>query len=53
MNRTLKETTVKRYHYRSHEALRQHLYAFLLAYNHARRLKALKGLTPYEYICQR
>jgi hypothetical protein len=53
MNRTLKEATVKRYHYESHEALRQHLYAFLLAYNHARRLKALKGLTPYEYICLR
>ena len=52
MNRTLKEATVKRYHYESHEALRRHLYAFLLAYNHARRLKTLKGLTPYEYICR-
>jgi len=53
MNRTIKEATVKRYHYESHETLRQHLYTFLLAYNHARRLKTLKGLTPYEYVCQR
>jgi hypothetical protein len=22
------------------------------AYNHARRLKALRGLTPYEFICR-
>jgi hypothetical protein len=25
----------------------------MLAYNFAKRLKTLKGLTPYEYICQR
>jgi hypothetical protein len=23
-----------------------------MAYNFAKRLKTLKGLTPYEYICQ-
>ena len=50
MNRTLKEATVKRYHYDSHDQLRQHLRLFLDAYNHARRLKTLHGLTPYEYI---
>jgi len=50
MNRTLKEATVKRYHYDSHDRLRQHLQLFLDAYNHARRLKTLRGLTPYEYI---
>jgi hypothetical protein len=22
------------------------------AYNHARRLKTLRGLTPYEFVCQ-
>jgi hypothetical protein len=30
-----------------------HLHAFPLAYNCARRLKTLKGETPYEFICQR
>jgi len=49
MNRTLKEATVKRYHYDSHDQLRQHLRLFVDAYNHARRLKSLHGLTPFEY----
>ena len=52
MNRTLKEATVKRYHYGSHDELRAHLQLFLQAYNHARRLKALRGLTPYEFTCR-
>ena len=51
MNRTLKDATVKRYHYQTHDELRQHLDTFLMAYNYAKRLKALRGLTPYEYIC--
>ena len=52
MNRTLKEATVKRYHYGSRDELRAHLQLFLQAYNYARRLKALRGLTPYEAVCQ-
>jgi len=52
MNRTLKESTVRRYHYESHDQLRDHLSAFLAAYNCAKRLKSLRGLTPYEYICK-
>ena len=48
MNRTIKEATVKRYYYQSHDHLKQHLHTFLLAYNFAKRLKTLKGLTPYE-----
>ena len=51
MNRTLKEATVNRYHYDCHEQLRAHLADFITAYNFARRLKILKGLSPYEYIC--
>jgi hypothetical protein len=43
---------VKRYYYQSHDHLKQHLHAFLMAYNFAKRLKTLKGLTPYEYICK-
>ena len=52
MNRTIKDATVKRYHYDSHDQLRNHLSDFLNAYNYARRLKTLSGLTPYEYICK-
>ena len=52
MNRTLKDATVRRYHYSSHDELRAHLALFLDAYNFARRLKTLKGLTPYEAICR-
>jgi transposase InsO family protein len=52
MNRTIKDATVKRYHYQSHEQLKSHLQTFLMAYNFARRLKTLKGLTPYEYVCK-
>ena len=52
MNRTIKDATVKRYHYDRHDHLRTHLSDFLNAYNYARRLKTLSGLTPYEYICK-
>jgi len=52
MNRTIKDATVKRYHYDSHGQLRSHLADFLDAYNFARRLKTLSGLTPYKYICK-
>lgn len=52
MNRTIKEATVKRYHYDSHRQLEAHLGDFINAYNFGRRLKTLKGLTPYEYICK-
>lgn len=51
MNRTLKEATVKRYHYETHQHLEQHLHTFLAAYNFAKRLKTLRGLTPYEFVC--
>ena len=51
MNRTLKEATVRRYHYETHAQLEAHLGAFLDAYNFAKRLKTLSGLTPYEHVC--
>jgi transposase InsO family protein len=41
MNRTLKEATV-----------RQHIQTFLDAYNFAKRLKTLNGLTPFESVCK-
>lgn len=52
MNRTIKEATVKRYHYESHAQLETHLGDFIAAYNYARRLKTLQGLTPFEFICK-
>jgi transposase InsO family protein len=52
MNRTIKEATVRRYYYESHDRLRAHLATFLDAYNYARRLKTLNGLTPFELICK-
>ena len=52
MNRTLKEATVKRYHYENYDQLRSHLADFVTAYNFARGLKTLKGLTPYKFICK-
>ena len=52
MNRTIKEATVKRFHYENQDQLRRHLADFISAYNFGRRLKTLKGLTPYEFICK-
>jgi transposase InsO family protein len=52
MKRTLKDATVKKYSYQTHQHLKEHLHAFQMAYNLAKRLKTLQGLTPYEYICQ-
>jgi hypothetical protein len=45
MNRTIKEATIKRFYYETHDQLRSHLADFVAAYNFAKRLKTLKGLT--------
>ncbi len=37
MNRTIKDATVKRFHYDSHDQLRTHLGCFMAAYTFARR----------------
>jgi transposase InsO family protein len=50
MNRTLKEATIRRYHYATHDELRRHLALFIDAYNFAKRLKALRGRTPFGHI---
>ena len=52
MNRTIKDATVKRFYYETHDQLRTHLADFVSAYNFGRRLKTLKGLTPYEFVCR-
>ena len=53
MSRTIGDATVKRYYHDSHEKLERHLNDFVPACNFGRRLKTLKGLTPYEFICKR
>ena len=50
INRTIKDATVKGYHYKDENVLKQHLESFIMAYHYARSLKSLGGLTPYEKI---
>ncbi len=46
MNRTIKDATVKRSFYETHDQLRAHLRDFVDAYNFARRLKTSQRLHP-------
>ena len=52
MNRTIKDATIKTYHYDDLENLKAHVTAFVTAYNFAKHLKALKWRTPYQVICE-
>ena len=51
MNRTVKEATIKAFHYPNLESLKAHVLAFVSAYNFAKHLKALRWKTPFEAIC--
>ena len=51
MNRTIKDATVKVFHYDDIENLKAHVLAFVTSYNFAKHLKALKWRTPYKAIC--
>jgi len=53
MNRTLKDATVKTFTYQTHAQLKVHLQAYLMAYNFAKRLKALQGSTPWQFILKK
>lgn len=50
MNRTIKEATVKCFHYDHHVQLTAHLNEFISTYSYGRPLKAIRGLMPYEVI---
>jgi transposase InsO family protein len=50
MNRTVKEATVKVFHYPDLEALKAHVLAFVRAYNFAKHLKALRWRTPFQAV---
>jgi hypothetical protein len=52
MNRNIKDATVKRFYYETHDELRAHLADFVSAYYFAKCLKTLRGFTPYECICK-
>jgi hypothetical protein len=49
---TIKDATVKSFHYASIIDLRRHVRDWLLAYNYAKQLKALRFKTPFEAIRQ-
>ena len=51
MNRTVKEATIKAFHYPDLESLKAHVLAFVSAYNFAKHLKALRWKTPFEAVC--
>jgi len=51
MNRTIKEATVRVYHYATHAQLQEHLACFIEAYNFAKRLKTLAGQTVHQFLC--
>src|ERR671912_990203 len=51
MNRTVREATIKAFHYPDPEALQAHVLAFVRAYNFAKHLKALRWRTPFQAIC--
>jgi transposase InsO family protein len=51
MNRTIKDATVKTFHYDTLDSLKAHVLAFVAAYNFAKHLKALRWRTPFEAIC--
>jgi hypothetical protein len=50
--RTIKEATIEALHYRSIEALKAHVLAFVTAYNFARHLKTLRWCTLFKVICE-
>lgn len=52
MNRTIKEATIKAFHYPDLESLRAHVHAFVCAFNFARHLKALRWKTPYQTVVE-
>jgi transposase-like protein len=52
MNRTVKDATIKVFHYPDVESLKAHVLAFVMAYNFAKHLKRLQWRTPFQAICE-
>ena len=51
MNRTVKQATIRAYHYDDLESLKAHVLSFVTTYNFAKHLKALRWKTPFQSIC--
>lgn len=51
INRTVKDATVRAFHYETLDSLKAHLDAFITAYNFAKHLKSLRWRTPFHAIC--
>jgi hypothetical protein len=51
MNRTVKEATVRIFHYENIASLKTHVLSFVTAHNFAKHLKALNWKTPFQSIC--
>jgi transposase InsO family protein len=50
MNRTVKDATIKVFHYPDLESLKAHVLAFVTAYNFGKHLKRLRWRTPFQAI---
>lgn len=53
MNRTVKEATIKSFHYSDFDALKAHVRVFVTAYNFAKHLKALRVLRSKRSVMPR
>ncbi len=51
MHRTVKDATVRGFHYDTHADLAAHVSAFVTAFNFAKHLKARRWRTPFHAIC--
>jgi hypothetical protein len=51
INRTAKDATLKAFHYPGLESLKNHVLAFVSAYNFAQHLKALRWKIPLKAVC--
>ena len=51
MNRTVKEATIKAFHYPDLDDLKAHVLAFVSADNFAKHLKAIRWKTSFEAVC--
>ena len=52
MNRTVKDATIKTFHYPCLGNLETHAMALVSVYNFAERLKAVRWKTPFKAICR-
>ena len=51
MNRTVKDATVRTFHYETLNSLKARLDTFITACNFAKHLKSLRSRTPFQAIC--